>query len=265
MASSKFKSPPAGWRAFELERRLQDRFGLSLALVVQDHVGGEPFGPLPRVIATTVEERLTAGTVLGVSDGQTVAAVAEAVRRGRSQDIDVVSMIGGIGTPQLPTHSTEICRVLATHTGGRTWQLPAPAVVEDAEAAASLMGVGLVRQVFDIMQRVDIALVGVGAMSPQAAVFSHGMIAAGEIDAIVAHGAVGSICARFFDKNGVPIRSEFDDRTMGVSLEGLTRVPLRLGAAAGSSKVPAIKAALKGGLINALGTDTVTAEALLAA
>jgi deoxyribonucleoside regulator len=255
---------PAGWRDFGLEQRLVERLGLVTALVVQNRDPTEPFGPLPRVVAASIEERLAPGTVLGVSDGETVAAIAAAVRRGKSSDIDVVSMIGGIGSPQVHTHSTEICREFASHTGGRAWQMPAPAVVENTESAASLMGVGLVRAVFTTMARTSIALVGVGAMSPRAAVFSHGMIDPAEIDTIKAQGAVGSICARFYDIDGRPIASEFDDRTMAISLANLARVPLRIGAAVGASKITAIRAAIRGGLINALGTDTATADALLA-
>jgi DNA-binding transcriptional regulator LsrR (DeoR family) len=254
---------PTGWRDIDLEQRLGDRYGLDLAVVVHKTDWGGPFGALPRALSTEVEERLAPGTVIGVSDGETVAAIAAAIRRGRSQDIDVVSLIGGLGAAQVPTYSTEIGRVLAANLGGRAWQLPAPAVVESAGAAEALFGMGLVRSVFEKMGLVSIALVGIGAMTPQAAVFSHGMIDPGEIDAIIARGAIGSICARFFDRNGTPIASEFNDRTIAITLPDLARVGLRIGAAIGLDKVAAIRAALGGGLVNALATDVETATALL--
>lgn len=253
----------SGWRDSELEHRLIQRFGLGAAVVVQNRETGSPFGLLPRALANAIEDRLTTGTIIGVSDGETVAAIAAAVRRGRSSDVDVVSMIGGLGAAQVHTYSTEIGRVFAANVGGRAWQLPAPAVVEDVEAAHSLLGMGLVRSVFEKMNRASIAVVGVGAMTPQAAVFSHGMIDPGEIEAIKAKGAVGSICARFYDKNGSPIRSAFDDRTIAIALDDLAKIELRFGAALGATKREAINAALRGGLINALATDATTAQALL--
>jgi len=253
----------SGWRDTELEHRLIQRFGLAAAVVVQNRETGSPFGLLPRALANAIEDRLATGTIIGVSDGETVAAIAAAVRRGRSSDVDVVSMIGGLGAAQVHTYSTEIGRVFAANVCGRAWQLPAPAVVEDVEAARSLLGMGLVRSVFEKMNRASIAVVGVGAMTPQAAVFSHGMIDPVEIEAIKAKGAVGSICARFYDENGSPIRSAFDDRTIAIALDDLAKIELRFGAALGSTKREAIKAALRGGLINALATDAATAQALL--
>lgn len=253
----------SGWRDAELEHKLIQRFGLAAAVVVQNRETGGPFGILPRALANAIEERLTAGTVIGVSDGETVAALAAAVRRGKSDDVDVVSMIGGLGAAQVHTYSTEIGRLFAANIGGRAWQLPAPAVVENVEAARSLLGMALVRSVFEKMNRASIAVVGVGAMTPQAAVFSHGMIDPSEIEAIKAKGAVGSICARFYDRNGSPIRSEFDDRTIAIPLADLAKIELRFGAALGSTKREAIGAALRGDLINALATDASTAQALL--
>ena len=254
---------PSGWRDPDLETRLTQRFGLAAAVVVQRRERAGSLGALPQALASTLEQRLVSGTVLGVSDGETVAAVAAAVRRGKSDDIDVVSMIGGMGSPQIHTYSTEICRVLVSHTGGRAWQLPAPAVVENAAAARALLGMALVQSVFAMIARASIALVGIGVMSAEAAVFRHGMIDHRQIEIIKQRGAVGSICARFYDAEGRTIASEFDDRTIAVSLEDLGRVKLRFGAALGAAKVAAIRAALRGGLINALATDAETAVALL--
>jgi DNA-binding transcriptional regulator LsrR (DeoR family) len=255
---------PTGWRDIELEQRLAARFDLALAVVVHKTEWAGPFGALPRALSTEIEDRLAPGTIIGVSDGETVAAIAAALRRGRSQDIDVVSLIGGLGAAQVRTYSTEIGRVLATNLGGRAWQLPAPAVVESVEAARVVFGMGQVRSVFEKMDGVSIALVGVGAMTAQAAVFSHGMIDPAEIEAISARGAIGSICARFFDKRGAPVESAFNDRTIAITLPDLARVDLRVGAAMGAHKVPAIRAALGGHILNALATDVETAIALLA-
>lgn len=254
---------PSGWRDARLEDELIARFGLAAAIVVQRRDRAGFFGALPRALAADIENRLAPGTILGVSDGETVAAVASAIRRGRSADIDVVSMIGGMGSSQLNTYSTEIGRVFAAHIGGRAWQLPAPAVVEDAKAARALLGMGMVRTVFEKMAQASIALVGIGAMTPQAAVFSHGMIDSSEIEPITASGAVGSICARFYNRDGRPIASAFDDRTIAISLQDLARLDLRYGAALGLHKIDAIRAALRSGLLNALGTDVPTASALL--
>ncbi|NLH81823.1 MAG: winged helix-turn-helix transcriptional regulator [Phyllobacteriaceae bacterium] len=255
---------PTGLRDFALERRLSAAYGVELAVVVQPRSGGaQTADVLGRAVARIVEERAQAGTVIGVSDGDTVAAVAAAVRRSRSTDVDVVSLIGGVGAPQIPSHSSEVCRTLANGLGGRAWQLPVPAIVDGAEAAAHLRATSTVGAVFDLMGRASLALVGIGAIDPLASVFRHGVIPAAEIEAIARAGAVGTICGWFYGPRGELVSTHFDERTLSVPPRVLQRVALRVGVAMHVQKAAAIRAALVGGWINAVGLDAATAEELL--
>ncbi len=255
---------PTGLRDFALERRISAAYGVDLAVVVQPRSGGaQTADVLGRAVARIVEERAQAGTVIGVSDGDTVAAVAAAVRRSRSTDVDVVSLIGGVGAPQIPSHSSEVCRTLANGLGGRAWQLPVPAIVDGAEAASHLRATSTVGAVFDLMSRASLALVGIGAIDPLASVFRHGVIPAAEIEAIARAGAVGTICGWFYGPRGELVSTHFDERTLSVPPRVLQRVPLRIGVAMHVPKAAAIRAALVGGWINAVGLDSATAEELL--
>lgn len=255
---------PYAMRDFELERRLVARFGLEFAVVVQPRDGAQnSYEVLGRALARTIEDRLAPGAVLGVSDGDTVAAVAAAIRRGKTSDVDVVSLIGGVGAPQIPSHSSEVCRMLAAGLGGRAWQLPVPAVVDNAVAAKALRETAAVRSVFETMRRMTVALVGVGSISPRATVFRHGVIDNAYIETIAARGAIGTICGRFYGPDGKPVASDFDDRTLSVTLTDLARCPLGIAAAVGPTKAAAIRAAIQGRLVNALGTDSDTARAML--
>jgi DNA-binding transcriptional regulator LsrR (DeoR family) len=255
---------PFGLRDFELERRLTARYGLDLAIVVQPRASSvSTYDVLGRAVASAIEDRIQPGAVLGVSDGDTIAAVAAGVRRARTSDVDVVSLIGGVGAPQMPTHSSEVCRVLANGLGARAWQLPVPAVVDDVSAAKVLKETATIKSVFDLMRRMSIALVGIGSISPRATVFRHGVIDMSYIETIRAKGAIGTICARFYGADGKNFPTEFDDRTLSVTLDELRRAPLRIGAAIGEAKAAAISAALAGGILNGIALDAETARALL--
>jgi DNA-binding transcriptional regulator LsrR (DeoR family) len=255
---------PTGLRDFALERRLGHAYGVDFAVVVQARSGGAPLPEvLGRAVARVIEEKLGNGSVIGVSDGDTVAAIAAATRRARSTDVDVVSLIGGVGAPQIASHSSEVCRTLALGLGARAWQLPVPAIVDSAEAAAHLLQTGMVGGVFELMTRVTIALVGIGTISPRATVFRHGVIPEENIGRIAAAGAVGTICGWFFGADGRLIPTDFDERTLSVPPKVLKAVPSRIGVVMNVAKVPALRAALLGGWINAVGLDVETAEELL--
>jgi DNA-binding transcriptional regulator LsrR (DeoR family) len=260
-----FQVTPKAFRDGAAEQRLRAHLGLRLAVVVESRAGAHaPAETLGKALARVIEDTLKSGDVLGVSDGATAAAIAAAARRPPARDLDVVALVGGVGAPEHYTHSSEVCRRLAAGLGAQAWQLPVPAIVDDADAARLLRETGTVRGVFSMMDRLAIAIVGVGAISATAMVFREGFIAPGKLEEIRAHGAVGTICGRFFGKDGKPVGTEFDDRTMSISLERLTRVPLCIAAALTPQKAEAIRAAVAGGLVNAVATDVETAEALMA-
>jgi deoxyribonucleoside regulator len=219
---------------------------------------------LGKAFARVLEDMLKPGDVVGVSDGATTAAIAAAARRAPNTDVDVVSLVGGLGAPEQFSHSSEVCRRLAHGLGARAWQLPVPAIVDDDHAARLLHDTATIRSVFALMERMTIAVVGVGAISPEATIFREGFIDHGFLSEIRQRGAVGTICARFFGPGGRPVGTGFDDRTMSISLEGLKHAPTRIAVAVSPDKVEAIRAAIDGGLVNAVATDAATARALMA-
>lgn len=258
-----FQVTPKAFRDSAAEQRLKAHLGLRLAVVVESKAGAHA-DTLGKAVARVIEDTLKSGDVLGVSDGATAAAIAAATRRSPARDLNVVALVGGVGAPEHYTHSSEVCRRFAAGLGGQAWQLPVPAIVDDAGAARLLRDTGTVRGVFSMMDRLAMAVVGVGAISANATVFREGFIAPGKLEEIRAHGAVGTICGRFFGKDGRPVGTEFDDRTLSISLERLARVPLAIAAALSPLKAEAIRAAVSGGLVNAVATDVETAEALMA-
>jgi DNA-binding transcriptional regulator LsrR (DeoR family) len=64
---------------------------------------------------------------------------------------------------------------------------------------------------------------------------------------------------RYFDAQGQAVKSHLDNRVLGIDKRHLLQIPRRIGVAGGSRKHEAIRAALLGGWINTLVTDSQTA------
>ena len=62
---------------------------------------------------------------------------------------------------------------------------------------------------------------------------------------------------------GQPVESDVNARVIGITLEQLTQVKRVVGVAGGAEKIQAILGALRGGLIDVLITDSLTAAQLL--
>ena len=138
-----------------------------------------------------------------------------------------------------------------------------PAIVDGADAANHLLQTSTVSAVFELMRRASIALVGIGEISPRATVFRHGVIPAARIEKIAASGAVGTICGWFYGADGKVISTEFDQRTLSVAPAVLKTIPTRVGVAMHAAKARAVRGAIAGGWVNAVGLDAETADELL--
>jgi len=149
-------------------------------------------------------------------------------------------------------------------TGGEPKYLAAPGVVGSSAARDALLSDPYVREVVAAWQGLTTALVGIGTLEPSPLLAESGN-SISDVDQaeLRSLGAVGDVCLHYFDADGAPVRSSLDDRVLGIPAALLRRVPRRIGVAGGMRKFEAIRAALRGGWINVLITDSQVASALI--
>ena len=259
-------SVPAG--AFpELEDQLQQTYTLKNAIVVDCVRDEDPMREIGAAAAYYVETTLKQGEVIGISSWSgTLLAMADAMHPiSRQTDAQVVQILGGVGSPSAETHANRLTGRLASLTNGVAHFLPAPGLVGSAESLRVMLEDQFIQQTFSLFDSVTLALVGIGSVEPSALLASSGNIfAPQELAHLLAQGAVGDICLRFFDEQGQPVTTSLNDRVVGLRLEQLRTVQRAVGIAGGARKLAAIRGALQGGWINVLITDRYTAENLLA-
>jgi lsr operon transcriptional repressor len=85
-----------------------------------------------------------------------------------------------------------------------------------------------------------------------------------DLAAVRKAGAVGSILGIFIDQHGQPLDISINRRVIGFQdMAALRSIPSVMAVAGGVKKAPAIRAALRGGYLDILITDTITATAVL--
>jgi DNA-binding transcriptional regulator LsrR (DeoR family) len=89
------------------------------------------------------------------------------------------------------------------------------------------------------------------------------IVSAQDLENLKHSGAVGDINLRFFDENGEIVQSNFDQRVIGITLNEIQRIKRVVGVAGGVAKLPAIRGALAGKLVDVLVTDQITAQRVL--
>ncbi|NPV80342.1 MAG: sugar-binding transcriptional regulator [Firmicutes bacterium] len=245
---------------------LRTRFGLERAIVVP--VSRQSDESIKRDIGSAGADYLIRvvrdGMVLGVAQGTTLEELVDAIKPRGSVRLKVVQLVGSLGRSAASIDANELSRRIAEAFRGEWYLLPAPVVVESSSVRGALLREPAIRDILEMGRKADVALLGIGACDASSVMVQRGYLTVREVEAAKRAGAVGDICGRFYDIQGRPCKSDFDDRTIGITLEDLRAIAKRIGVAGGRGKAAAILGALRGRHINVLVTDEIAAREVLA-
>ena len=253
----------------DLEHALEERYGLVEAVVV-DVEGDEAeiLAGLGSAGAAYLENTLTGGERLGISSwSQTLLAAVDRLRPLRVPGAEtVVQLVGGVGLPAVQTQANRLLEELAELIGASPRFAPAPVLVGRREMAENLLADPVMADVARQWRELTFALVGIGSLEPSELLQQSGnAFDPADQQALLAQGAVGDVCQRFFSADGKLVASDIHARVVGIAPADYCAIPRRVGLAGGLRKRRAIRAAIQGGWVNVMVTDLATARDLVAA
>ncbi|HEY7525147.1 MAG TPA: sugar-binding domain-containing protein [Candidatus Limnocylindrales bacterium] len=238
---------------------LRARFGLRAVHLAPSLSGPEDLTrrSIARLAAQVLRSEIRDGTVVGLGDGASMSATADAIADAPAPiAATIVPLCGGYWFAG-PTR--EPFRRIADALGAGIQGLLVPGLVDDAATKRALVAHAGVRRILELWDRLDVAIVGIGARSWTDATFG------GPVSrALDEAGAVGEILIAPFDLRGRFVGGRLRERVIAYDARELGRIPMAIGVAGGPSKVRPVLGALRAGVLNALVTDVRTADAVLA-
>lgn len=247
-----------------LESRLVQRFGLRFARVTLGlGEGSDPVVSVAPAAAAEMERVLgtTEPQVVALGTGRMLRASVEELRPMECPHHRLVSLIGNISPDGTASFYDVIMRI-ADKVRSPHFPMPLPVIAASEEERKAFHALAPVQRTRDLARSATVIFVGIGEMSGEPPLFKDGFLKADELVEMQAAGAVGEICGWAYDAHG-----RYLDVGSNLRVAGVKVIPenpaLVVVVAAGAAKIPAMKAALKGRLFNALVTDEATATALL--
>src|SRR3954467_14075921 len=248
----------------ELAARLKERFELTHCEVVPaDSAAPQATAGIAERCSNLLDFTLRSETpvIVALGTGRAVRAAVERVTPIDRPNHQIVSLVGNISADGSASFFDTVGR-LADRTKARHYPMPLPFLMSSAGERAQMLKIDPIAKVRAVAAKADLRLVGIGQMDQLAQVHVDGFVSREELFEMMRLGAVGELTGWAFDEEGRLIKG-------GTNLR-LTSIPpqvpaeaLTIGAAVGRAKVSAIRAALKGRLLNGLITDEATAGAIL--
>lgn len=251
-------------RCLELEAGLARHFGLHQARVAPDlGSGADPARATAAVAAALLESYLDRPEPLTIAfgTGRALSAMVAEIGNGPNERHKIVSLIGNIA-PDGSASFYDVIMRLADKLHAPHYPMPVPLISETPEERAMFHALRPVQTVAKLAQEADVVFVGIGQMGDDAPLYKDGFVTRAQLAEMQAKGAAGEIVGAVIDVDGRYIETPISALVGGVRIEPRRGVPV-IGVAAGPTKVSAIRAALKGRIVNCLVTDECTAVALL--
>ncbi|MFN7037269.1 MAG: sugar-binding transcriptional regulator [Bellilinea sp.] len=225
-----------------------------------DSAGEKLAQSLAQMAAMVLAQRLQDGWTVAVGIGRTISYLPDYLTLEKTLACRFTTMMGGLyyRPVELP-YNLDVLTRLAAVTGGTAYYLPMPTFVTEPATRDALLADPLIQRSLDVARRAQMAVFSVGAVDEMALLFQAGLLSEEDIQELKLLGAVGDLLGYFFDREGKPVAAGIHQRLLGISLDELRRIPLKLLAAGGQSKRLAVQAALSSGLVDILVTDTGTA------
>lgn len=246
----------------ELSDAVRDHFALAGAIVVEAHPTSPAatFDFVGQAMAIQLQTMINDGDILGLTWSRAMPAMAAALSQ--LTPCTVVQLAGAIYPPDGLPGSVEIVRQVAIAADGNAHSLYAPLVVPDTPTAAGLRRQPEIAATLARADRLDVAVLSVGAWQPSAsAVFD--LLAEADREELSRLGICAEVSGRVIDADGQFVDSPLNDRIIGATAEQLLAVPRLLTSASGAHRSEATKAAIKAGLVHTLVIDDRLARALL--
>ena len=249
----------------ELAFQLKGRFHLSHCEVVPTDPAA-PFSTagIAERCANILETTLRSETpvIVALGTGRAVRAAVERVSPIDRPNHQIVSLVGNISADGSASFFDTVGR-LADRTGARHYPMPLPFLMSSEDERNRMVRIDPIAKVKAVAVKADLRLIGIGQMDQRAQVHVDGFVTREELFEMMRLGAVGEITGWAYDAKGKLIKGGTNRRLTSIPPDVPARA-MTIAAALGPAKIPAVRAALIGRLINGLITDEATAHAILA-
>lgn len=251
---------------FELEEQLKHAFNLTAVEIVpneSDNSEEAKEEQLAEAAGAWIRRHLSDDMVIGLSWGASVGRAVNRIDPKQLSNVSVVPIVGGPSHINSRYHVNTLVYELARKFNGQSLFVNATVIQETKELAEGIFNSKYFHDLKEYWKRLDLVIVGVGGPLSYHKSQWRDLLSQADYEELKLREAVGDCCCRFYDGYGKLLNGPLNQRTIGLSLAELARVPQTVGIARGVSKARSIAPLLEKGYLKTLITDQETAQEIL--
>lgn len=249
----------------ELENEIKEIFNLKHVFVAAVNSKDERlrFSNVSDGLSKYLNKVILDYSSIGVSWGKTMTYMSEHLIPSVKKGVKIVQLNGGVSNRNVSTLSETILINFANNYDGVWYFLHVPSFVDNSEIANTIKQDSKIKEILDLIDETNTVIFSVGSINKDSVLVKAGYFTEEEYIKLRKDGFVGDICSRYIKGDGTHAEGDLYNRVIGISLEEIQKKENSICVVIGEEKSKATLAALKGGYINTLFTDEITAESIM--
>lgn len=248
-----------------LSKALRTELGLKDAIVISGkHSPNTALQKCCTAAAKFLSGILDNNTTIGITWGPAANHLCDAIEPGDYYNINVVQMVGCLGTGNPDIDGLELAMKIAAKLKGTYANIYAPAFVNSEVVHSHLIAEPQIASTLKKSLHTDIVLTGIGSLHDHTSTLQRaGYLTEEERLELLAKGAAGHLLARMFDDKGreIPLKTK---HVISAPLDALKVPSWSVGICAGRERAIAAATSVRAGYINTLICDEDLANEILA-
>ncbi|WP_440897722.1 sugar-binding transcriptional regulator [Amphibacillus sp. Q70] len=246
---------------FNLEEYIQSKYGFDHVEIVPNQFEETKENlahSIADAAAAIVRSSISENDIVGISWGATLSQMIEKIEPRHVKEVTFCPLAGGPSHINARYHVNTLVYEMARTFHGEGSFINATAIQENEELAVGITESKYFNELRTMWSELDLAIVGVGGDLDHTNSQWRDLLTKRDYKILNKEAAVGEVCCRFFDAQGNFTHEELQRRTIGLSLDQLSKVSKSIAIAQGENKARAILAILKKRYVNHLITDRKT-------
>jgi DNA-binding transcriptional regulator LsrR (DeoR family) len=247
-----------------LENEFKKRYDLKNVLIGKMNDSEDNYEIVTKIAACFFDSIIQKGDIVGISRGRTIHRFVNQFETKKNIPFDVVQLIGSMDWTGGNFKELELVHNMALAYNGRSNYLLSPFATKDINTYQTLKNIGANKMAVDLAKRADIIVNSVGSNKHGEIVkLWEKFLSNKDIKTLNESEAIGVYCGNFYNKKGELIELDITKQIVGLDLDNMRKIPIKICIATGVEKVDSIVGAIRAKLFNVLITDEDTALEVL--
>lgn len=248
----------------KLSYALRSAFGLRDAIVISgDFEYEKALSRCAQTAAHFLATVLDNNMSIGISWGRALEALCDAIKPAQYYNVNVVQMVGCLGTGNPRVDGLELAIRLSKKLDGTYSNIYAPVYVDDELVYSYLIREPQIETTLKKALSADVVITGIGSLDdPNGSLYQAGCYSPEDRAELMRRGAVSSILGRMFDKEGKEVRLE-NRYVISAPLDAMRFPSWSIAINASEEKAECTLAAVRGKYLNTLIVDEPLAREML--